>query len=260
MHTRKQETMGNNTNILNVTLDNLSFKELLEDLKSGVVFTPNVDHLMKLQKDREFYEVYSKADYLVCDSRIIQATSKWVSDNPIKEQIAGSDFFPSFCQYHKDNTDNIKVFLLGGTTESCKQAEENINSKAGNQVVIGGYSPPFGFEHDREECDRIIQMVNDSGATVLAVGVGAPKQEKWIIKHKDRMPGVDIFFAIGATIDFQAGNVKRSPKWITKVGMEWAYRMAQEPKRMFKRYIIDDMPYFVLIFKQKIGKYQNPWA
>jgi len=252
--------MGNNTDILNVTLDNLSFKELLDQLRSGVVFTPNVDHLMKLQKDREFYEVYSKADYLVCDSRIIQATSRWVSKSPIKEQIAGSDFFPSFCHYHRNNTDEIKVFLLGGTEDSVKQAQHNINEKAASQVVIGGYSPPFGFEHNKAECTKIIDMVNASGATVLAVGVGAPKQEKWIISHKNKMPGINIFFAIGATIDFQAGNVKRSPKWVTKVGMEWAYRMAQEPKRMFKRYIIDDMPYFVLILKQKLGIYQNPWA
>lgn len=252
--------MGDNTDILNVSIDNLSFKELLDQLKSGVVFTPNVDHLMKLQKDREFYEVYTQADYLVCDSRIIQATSKWVSKSPIKEQIAGSDFFPAYCHYHRNNTDEVKVFLLGGTEESVVQARENINHKAGSSVVIGGYSPPFGFEHSEEERSKIIHMVNESGATVLAVGVGAPKQEKWIIKHKDEMPGVKIFFAIGATIDFQAGNVKRSPKWITKVGMEWAYRMAQEPKRMFKRYIIDDMPYFALILKQKMGMYQNPWA
>lgn len=247
-------------NILNIQIDNQTFDGLLAELKEGVVFTPNVDHIMKLQKDREFYEDYIQADYLVCDSQIIRVTSGWVSDNKIKEQIAGSDFFPAFCLYHKNNTDKVKVFLLGGTEESVVQAQDNINQKAGAEVIIGGYSPPFGFEKDSTEEEKIIDMINQSGATVLAVGVGAPKQEKWIMKNKDRMPGVRIFFAIGATIDFQAGNVKRSPKWITAIGMEWLYRMLQEPKRLFKRYMIDDLPYFRLILKQRFGSYQNPWS
>ncbi len=247
--------------ILNLSIDNYTFQGFLEELTEGVVFTPNVDHLMKLQKDKSFYDVYVKADHLVCDSQIVKASSNILPQAKIKEQIAGSDLFPAFCQFHKNNTDQIKVFLLGGTTsESTMNAWQAVNEKAGSQVVIGGYSPPFGFEKDETENQKIIDMINDSGATVLAVGVGAPKQEKWIMANRHKMPDVKILFAIGATIDFLAGNVQRSPKWITSIGMEWAYRMAQEPKRMFKRYMIDDMPYFWLIAKQRMGWYQNPWA
>lgn len=247
-------------NILNIDIHNHTFDGLLAELKKGVVFTPNVDHIMKLQKDKEFYDVYTKADYLVCDSQIVKATSGLVSPVKIREQIAGSDFFPAFCQYHRNNTEAVRVFLLGGTEESVEQAKNNINQQAGTQVVVDGYSPPFGFEKNEAEEQKIIQRINQSGATVLAVGVGAPKQEKWIMKQKHRLPGIDIFFAIGATIDFQAGNVKRSPRWITAIGMEWLYRMMQEPNRMIKRYLIDDLPYFYLILKQKMGKYENPWA
>ena len=247
--------------ILNLNIDNYTFQEFLEELTEGVVFTPNVDHLMKLQKDQEFYEVYVQADHLVCDSQIVKASSSILPKSKIRDQIAGSDLFPAFCQFHKDNTAEVKIFLLGGTTgESTMNAWKSINARAGSEVVIGGYSPPFGFEKDAVEEQKIIDMINESGATVLAVGVGAPKQEKWIIRNKHRMPGVKIFFAIGATIDFLAGNVQRSPKWITAIGMEWAYRMAQEPQRLFKRYMIDDMPYFWLILKQRMGRYQNPWA
>lgn len=247
-------------NILNISISNYSFIELLQTLKEGVVFTPNVDHLMKLQRDRSFYEVYQKADYIVCDSRIIQATSGLVSRGGIKEQIAGSEFFPAFCRYHCNHSKDIRVFLLGGTTKSVSQAQRNLNHKCKNQVVIGGYSPPFGFENDPKECDQIIQRINESGATVLAVGVGAPKQEKWIIEHKHKMPNVKIFFAIGATIDFQAGSRHRPPKWVSRIGLEWAYRLCQEPQRLSRRYFIDDIPYFALILKQKLGWYQNPWA
>lgn len=247
--------------ILNLSIDNYTFEGFLGNLKEGVVFTPNVDHLMKLQKDKSFYDVYVQADHLVCDSQIVKASSSILPQSRIKEQIAGSDLFPAFCQFHRKNTSEIKVFLMGGTTsESTLNAWKAINDKAGAEVVIGGYSPPFGFEKDEKEGKKIIDMINESGATVLAVGVGAPKQEKWIMANKHLLPGIKIHFAIGATIDFLAGNVQRSPKWITKIGMEWAYRMAQEPKRMFKRYMIDDMPYLWLILKQRLGWYQNPWA
>ena len=246
--------------ILNVDFHNYTFQGLLDELEEGVIFTPNVDHLMKLQKDQSFYDIYHQADYLVCDSRIIQAVSGLVSPEKIKEQIAGSDLFPAYCYHHRNNTSAVKVFLLGGTETSVVQAQNNINEKAGSNVVIGGYSPPFGFQNDEVENQKIIDMINASGATALAVGVGAPKQEKWIMNNTHLLPGVKVFFAIGATIDFQAGNVKRSPKWITKIGMEWFYRMMQEPGRMVKRYLIDDLPFFYLLLKQRLGTYRNPWA
>ncbi|MEL7532291.1 MAG: WecB/TagA/CpsF family glycosyltransferase [Bacteroidota bacterium] len=215
---------------------------------------------MKLQKDRSFYEVYQEADYVVCDSRIIQLTAAWATGKAIKAQIAGSDFFPAFCQYHAHNTAEVKIFLLGGTPESVRQAADNINNKAGAQVIVGGYSPPFGFEDTPSENAKIIQLIQQSGATVLAVGVGAPKQEKWIMAHRQQLAGIKLIFAIGATIDFQAGLVQRSPKWISKIGLEWLHRIFQEPGRMLKRYFVDDLPYFYLLWLQKRGKYRNPWS
>ena len=103
-------------------------------------------------------------------------------------------------------------------------------------------------------------MVNESGATVLLVGVGAPKQEKWIMKYKDMMPGVKLFMALGATIDFEAGTLKRAPEAWRKLGLEWLYRFLKEPKRLFKRYFIDDMKFFWYFGKQLLGVYKNPWS
>lgn len=246
--------------ILNLHIDNLTFEDFLHALTEGVVFTPNVDHLMKIQKDRDFYEIYQQADYRVCDSRIIQLVSSWTTGEKIVDQIAGSDFFPAFCQHHKDNTDVMRVFLLGGTPSSVALAQERINAKAGNSIVVGGYSPPFGFEHDQEETKKILDRITAAQASVLAVGVGAPKQEKWIMEHKDQLPTVKIFMGIGATIDFIAGHRTRAPKWITRMGLEWAFRLMQEPGRMFRRYLIENLPFFWLILKQKLGRYQNPWS
>ncbi len=247
--------------ILNIDIHNWTFNDFLSQLEEGVVVTPNVDHIMKLQKDADFYDCYQKSEHIVCDSRIIQLASKILfSNDAIVEQIAGSDLFPAYCIHHKDNTDNVKVFLLGGTEASVKIAQDNINEKAAANIIVAGYSPPFGFDKSDEENEKIIDMINASGANVLAVGVGAPKQEKWIHAHRDKFTHVKLFFAIGATIDFQAGAVKRAPRWMVSWGLEWLHRMLQEPGRMVKRYLIDDLPFFWLIFKQKIGAYKNPWS
>jgi N-acetylglucosaminyldiphosphoundecaprenol N-acetyl-beta-D-mannosaminyltransferase len=247
----------NKISILNIDIHNITLDQLLRDLEKGVVITPNIDHLVKLQKDKEFYDVYRSADFITCDSKLVQLASRFL-DTPIVEKISGSDFFPAFCDFHKNN-DHIKIFLLGADQGVAEKAAANINKKTGREIVIDYRSPSFGFEKKEDECMEIVQQINDSGATALAVGVGAPKQEKWIMKYKDKMPNVDIFMAIGATIDFEAGNVKRAPKWMSDYGMEWMYRLLSEPKRLWKRYLVDDMPFFWYILKQKLGIYKNPW-
>ncbi|HEY9724928.1 MAG TPA: WecB/TagA/CpsF family glycosyltransferase [Chroococcales cyanobacterium] len=236
--------------ILNAEIDNLTELEALQQINQGVVFTPNVDHLILLQNDPSFLKVYETADYKLCDSKILYYVSRFLG-SPVKEKLSGSDFFPAFCNYHKD-TEEIKVFLLGAKEGVAAQAQENINAKLGREIIVGAHSPSFGFEKNEQECLKIIEEINSSGATVLAVGVGAPKQEKWIHQYKDKLPNIKIFFAIGATIDFEAGNKKRAPRWVTEVGLEWLYRLLSEPKRLWKRYLIGGPIFCWLIFKQKL--------
>lgn len=245
---------------LNVKIDNWSFDDFVKHLEEGVVVTPNVDHIMKLQYDYEFHQCYEQADHVVCDSRIVLLLSRFLNPQaPLKAQIAGSDLLPAFCNYHRGNLDKFRVFLLGGTEQSVVQAMDNLNNKTQSNVVVGAYSPPFGFEHDAAETQKIRDLVSQSGATVLAVGVGAPKQEKWIIKNRQDLPSIRLFMAVGATIDFEAGKVSRAPKWMSRVGLEWLFRMFQEPGRMVKRYLVDDLPILLLVLKQRLGKYQDPW-
>jgi exopolysaccharide biosynthesis WecB/TagA/CpsF family protein/anti-anti-sigma factor len=246
----------NKVNLLNVNIDNLTEAEVLEKLERGVVFTPNVDHLVLLQNDPEFVKVYETADYKLCDSKILYFVSRFMG-TPIREKISGSDFLPHFCEYHKTNED-IKIFLLGAKEGVAKKAQENINAKIGRQIVIGAHSPSFGFEKNEEECLKIIEIIQNSGATVLAVGVGAPKQEKWIHKYKDKLSNIKIFLAIGASIDFEAGNKKRAPKWMIEVGLEWLYRLLSEPKRLWKRYLLGGAIFCGLVLKQKLNLYQVP--
>jgi exopolysaccharide biosynthesis WecB/TagA/CpsF family protein len=230
--------------------------EFLEKLDQGVVFTPNVDHLMKLQKDADFFRTYVHADFRVCDSQILMFASRFLG-TPLKEKISGSDFFPAFCRFHRNNED-IKIFLLGGAEGIADRARVKINHKIGREIIVGSHSPSFGFEKNEEECQAIIQLINQSQATVLAVGVGAPKQEKWIYKYKKYFPHIKIFLAVGATIDFEAGAIKRAPIWMSKMGIEWMFRIYSDPKRLWKRYLVEDLPFFWLILRQKLGTYRTP--
>jgi len=249
--------MNDKVNILNINIHNITQSDLLKNLSEGILVTPNVDHLVKLQKDREFYEIYQNVEWVLCDSKIVALGLKFLN-MPIQEVIPGSSFFAEYYLYHKNN-ENIKIFLLGVAEGFAVKAMKNINKKAGRNIVVGAHSPSFGFEKKETECDEIIRMVNATDANVLLVGVGAPKQEKWIYKYKKQFVNIKLFMALGATIDFEAGNVKRAPKFMQKLALEWFYRMFSDPKRLVKRYLIDDMPFFYYLLKQKFGFYKNPF-
>ncbi|MFC2116993.1 WecB/TagA/CpsF family glycosyltransferase [Bacteroidota bacterium] len=217
-----------------------------------------MDHLMHLQKDEEFYYAYKQADYITLDSQIIRFILKLLG-TPVKELITGSDFFPLFCNYHKDSPD-IRIFLLGAKPGVAEQAKTNINQRCGRKIIVGTFSPSFGFENNPTENKEILRSINQTNANVLAVGLGAPKQEKWIYRYRNRLKNIKIFLAIGATIDFEAGNVRRAPKWINSIGLEWFFRFLNEPRRLWKRYFIEDISFFWLVLKQKLNIYKDPFS
>ncbi len=236
--------------ILGMDFDNFSMEEFLAELRKGVVFTPNVDHLMKLRTDPEFVSVYSKANFKICDSQIVMYAAKFLG-KPLKAKLSGSDLFPWFCDYHKHNED-ITIFLLGGQPGVAKQAQARINTRIGRKIVVGEYSPTFGFEQDSAECEQMLSLIEQSKATVVAVCLGAPKQEKWIAAYCDRLPNVDIFMAVGAVVDFEAGIKPRSPRFVSDLGLEWLYRLMCEPRRLWRRYLLEDMPFVGLVLTEKL--------
>ncbi|EOU1903703.1 WecB/TagA/CpsF family glycosyltransferase [Clostridium perfringens] len=230
-------------NMFNIEIDNISMDECIEKIddlinngKFNYLVTPNVDHIVKLDKDDEFLKVYNNADLIVTDGMPIIWYSKIIK-RPIKEKISGSDLFPKICELSAQK--GYKIFLLGASEGVADIAKKKLQDKYKGLNIVGVYSPKYGFEDDEIELNKIINIVKKSNTDILAVGLGAPKQEKFIFKYKDILQ-VPLSLAIGATIDFEAGNVKRAPKWMQNSGLEWFYRLIKEPKRMYKRYILDD--------------------
>ncbi|MBK1827798.1 WecB/TagA/CpsF family glycosyltransferase [Haloferula rosea] len=132
--------------------------------------------------------------------------------------------------------DDLKHFLLGGKESTLESLQTNLDEQFPEATIAGSYSPPFG-EWPEDEFERICAKIVESGANLIWVGLGCPKQEDWIARHKDRLPA-GVYFGIGAAFAFHAGEVSQAPAVIQKAGLEWAYRLAAEPRRLFKRYLV----------------------
>ena len=141
--------MNKTIKILNSNILSLTQMDLLDQLQRGVLITPNLDHLVKLQHDREFYKVYRQAEWVVCDSKILYLLSKLLK-HPLPEAIPGSSFFTAFYMFHKDDPD-CRIFLLGAKEGIAQKAMERINEKVGRKIVVGAHSPSFGFEKNERE-------------------------------------------------------------------------------------------------------------
>ena len=129
----------------------------------------------------------------------------------------------------------FSIFILGAAEGVAEKAAENLCKKYQGLKIVGTYSPPFGFEKNENELKVIESLIRNARPDVLAVSLGSPKGEKFIYKHLKEY-GVSLGISIGATIDFEAGNVKRAPKWMADSGLEWLFRITQDPNRLVKRY------------------------
>lgn len=229
---------------MNTCIDNLTMSETLNEIdkliqkkKCSYVVTPNVDHIVRLEKDEELQKVYKNASLVLTDGKPLIWISKWYK-TPIKEKISGSDLFPRVCQLAANK--NYTIYLLGAAEGVADTAARNLMKKYPGLNIVGTYSPPFGFEKNEQEMNKIKTQIQDVHPDILIVGLGCPKQEKFMYYHCKEL-GVPISFGLGAGIDFEAGNIKRAPKWMSNHGLEWLYRFSKEPKRLFKRYFVDDI-------------------
>lgn len=244
----------NRIRFLNTYIDNLT----AEEAKSAVdqliqaggfhyVVTPNSDIVVKMQDDQELKTVCDNADLILTDGQIVVNLSKKLG-NPIKERVCMTDFVWDVFDLAIER--NYRVFLFGGKEEVLAKATENIRKKLPDLNIVDSYSPPFGFEKSEKQLDDANKRIKASGADILIVFLGCPKQEKFIYHNKDKYQ-IPISITMGGCVDFIAGGVKRAPLWMQKAGLEWFFRFMQEPKRMFRRYFIDDIRIFGLAYTAK---------
>jgi N-acetylglucosaminyldiphosphoundecaprenol N-acetyl-beta-D-mannosaminyltransferase len=245
-YTKKIEIFG--TVIDNILLEELFDKvdHLIQYQKKGYVVTPNVDHLVKLKNDAYFNKIYDNA-YLRLNDSVIIKRAAMILGKEMAPKLSGSDLLPIISQYASQK--NYTLYFLGGREGVAKTASEKLKEKYPALNVIGYYSPPFGFEKDQEEIRKIVSQINQCAPDILFVGLGAPKQEKFAYETIDQLD-TNVIFCTGAAFDFQAGNVKRAPILFQKLGLEWFYRFLKEPRRLFKRYFVDDLKFLKIFLKE----------
>jgi len=211
------------------------------------VVTPNVDHTILLQENEGLREAYRNAGMILADGHPVVWASRLLR-RPLPARVPGSDLVPSLFRSAKGYR-ALRVFLLGAAPGVAARAGENIERRWPSVKVVGTYSPAIGFENDEPENRRILDMVTEAQPDVLVVGLGAPKQELWVSKYQQQIQA-PIALCVGATIDFLAGEKKRAPVWLRRIGMEWVHRMLSEPKRLVKRYLRDAWIFPQLVWRE----------
>lgn len=241
--------------LLNTYVNNVDMNETLSAIdemiasgKKSYIVAINVDVVMKIESDSYLKKITDEADMVLVDGQPLVWIAKW-HKHPVKVKISGSDLVPLLCK--RVAKKGYSIFIIGGKEGIAEKAKRNLEKDYPGIQVVGTYAPPFGFEKDEKEVEKINEMISDAHPDILITCFGCPKQEKWIYENYQKYDA-KVSVCAGATVDFLAGNVNRAPKWMSEHGLEWFYRFTQEPKRMFKRYFVDDVQIIKLI--RKYGK------
>ena len=244
---KKQKLL--NTYVNNVDMDETlsAIGKMVENGEKKYIVAINVDVVMKIENDSYLKKITDNADMVLVDGKPLIWISK-IHKKPVKAKISGSDLVPLLCE--KSAKRGYSLFIIGGKEGIAEKAKLKLEEKYPNINVVGTYAPPFGFEKDEKELEKINRLISENKPDLLIACFGCPKQEKWIYENYQKYDA-KVSICAGATVDFLAGNVNRAPKWMSEHGLEWFYRFLQEPKRMFKRYFIDDVKILKLVFKYK---------
>jgi N-acetylglucosaminyldiphosphoundecaprenol N-acetyl-beta-D-mannosaminyltransferase len=238
--------------ILGINICNVTYEETIDFILKGIknnirpisIYTPNVDFLVKAIKNKDFKTILNNADLLVPDGKPLIWASRY-QGNPLKGKIAGSTLFFKICKLAP--THQLKIFLLGSLEGVAIKAKSELEKDYPGITITGVYSPKYGFEKDPAEVKNILEILKASNSDILFVGLGAPKQEIFIANYKATYE-IPVSIGIGASIDFAAKIKRMPPQWIKDMGFGWLWRLAEEPSRLWKRYLIDDMKFFYYVF------------
>jgi len=236
MH-RQIEIMG--AYVDRVTLDE-AVQRTSEFLTSGgahQIVTVNVDFVRLAQENKEFMDVINRSALAIADGMPLVWASGWQGDR-LPERVTGVELVDRCCSMAA--RDGLRVFLLGGADGVAGAAAEILMDKHPGLQVAGAYSPPIG-PFSEEEDRKMVDMIKAARPDFLFVAFGAPKQDMWIAKHRDELQ-VPVSVGVGGVFNFLTGRVQRAPQWMQQHGLEWAFRVMQEPRRLWHRYFVEDMP------------------
>lgn len=220
----------------------------VEEGKSAYLCLANVHMVMEAHDDPDFRRMINEADLVTPDGAPISWALRFLGVRDAT-QVRGPELTPRLCR--RCARENIPVGFYGGTPEVLDRMTGNLKESIPGLQVAYSYSPPF-FSLDRRAQDRIIEDINISGARVLFVGLGCPKQEKWMAANRNRIHAV--MLGVGAAFDILGKRNKEAPKWMQVAGLEWMYRLANEPRRLWRRYLYNNPRFLGLLVMQLLTR------
>jgi len=238
-------------NILNTEIVDLSMaetisivKETIETQKSINLTDINAGKIIQIKDDPNMQKYVADSDIIQADGQAVIWASKFLN-KPLKERVAGIDLVHNLAEMAHKN--GFKIFLFGAKEEVVKKVKEKFSNEF-NLTLIAGYRNGYFKPEDEPE---IAEQISKSGANILFVGITSPIQERFLYQNKEILKGVNFKMGVGGSFDVISGKTKRAPQWMQKSGLEWFYRFLQEPKRMWKRYLVGNTKFIMLVFREK---------
>lgn len=217
-----------------------------------LTITPNLDIFRLSWKDSNISKIINSATYCTIDGKPLIWIAKWLKIKELNNKISGSDLATDLLPIMNEQKNTL--FLFGGKEGVALKAKEKINKVYPNIRVVGVLCPEFGYEKNEELCLEYVSIINSAKPQYVFLCTSFPKSETFFYNHKDELINAN-YLCVGATIDFFAGTIQRAPKWMSKVGLEWLYRLSKDFRRLFKRYFLDGFflikMYFLCHFKRK---------
>lgn len=237
--------------LLNTFYDNFSMKETIEKVKSAIENKRQIQHIVinagkivSLQKDLELRESVNSSDIINLDGQAVVWAARFLN-NPAKERVAGIDLMMNLVEMAAQN--NFKIYLLGAKEEVVANLAEMYKNQYGPELIAGYRNGYFTKEEERKVIEDIVQ----TRPAMLFVAITSPKKENLLYQYKKEFDSVPFIMGVGGSFDVITGLTKRAPLWMQTAGLEWFYRFIQEPKRMWKRYLIGNAQFIALVLKEK---------
>ncbi|MCR4589263.1 MAG: WecB/TagA/CpsF family glycosyltransferase [Lachnospiraceae bacterium] len=231
---KKGTVLGVSYEVSNIADAVSDVKDNKDELSGGYACFSNVHTLMTAVDDKEYMDVLNNADRTFPDGAPIASRLRKMGFREA-ERVAGPDFMEEMFERTKDGS--LTHFFYGSKEETLEKLERNLSEKYPGIRIKGMYSPSFG-EVSPEEDEKDVELINEADADIVWVGLGSPKQDKWMAANKGRVKG--FMCGVGAGFDFHAGTMKRAPLWMRKMHLEWFFRLISDPKRLLKRYVVSN--------------------
>jgi N-acetylglucosaminyldiphosphoundecaprenol N-acetyl-beta-D-mannosaminyltransferase len=245
--------MSERITLMGCSIDNLSMEETLQTIE-GFIHTGkphqhvvvNVDKLVKASRDPELRQIINDCALINVDGMPVVWASRLLG-KPLKERVAGVDLFEALMR--RAGEKGWRVFLLGAREEVVSKVAATYQHKY-PRLVLAGYRN--GYWKGEAEEQKVVEQIRDARPDLLFVAISSPKKEQFLGRYQAEMK-IPFAMGVGGTFDVAIGHVKRAPVWMQKSGLEWFYRFLQEPRRMFRRYFIEDMAFVWLLLKEAAG-------